>query len=149
MEKFISTNLRTAWDGTRNRAQPTCPNQPITRPPRLPPLGGEAGVNGAHERLAPNQDWAGPLARGADQRGSSDSPKLSTSRKSRTWELALYSSLITVAGTPATRVAGGTWCVTTAPAATTESAPIVTPGRIVAAVAIHTFVSIVIGSAVM
>jgi hypothetical protein len=37
MEKFISTNLRTAWDGTRNRAQPTCPNQPITCPPRLPP----------------------------------------------------------------------------------------------------------------
>ena len=47
------------------------------------------------------------------------------------------------------RVAGGTSRVTTAPVATTESAPMVTPGRIVAAVAIHTFVSIVIGSGVM
>jgi hypothetical protein len=56
---------------------------------------------------------------------------------------------MTFAGTPATRVAGGTSWVTTAPAATTESAPMVTPGKIVAATPIHTFVSIVIGSAVM
>ncbi len=56
---------------------------------------------------------------------------------------------MTFAGTPATSVAGGTSWVTTAPAATTESAPMVTPGKIVAAVPIHTFVSIVIGSAVI
>src|SRR5580658_6143606 len=33
--------------------------------------------------------WAGSLARGADQWGSSDSPKLSTRRKSRMWECAI------------------------------------------------------------
>src|SRR5664280_249570 len=63
--------------------------------------------------------------------------------------LLCYRCLATVAGTPATRVAGGTSCVTTAPAATTESAPMVTPGKTVAAVPIHTFLSIVIGSTVM
>ena len=68
-----------------------------------------------------------------------------TSRRS----VGAHSSLMTVAGTPATSVAGGTSRVTTAPAATTESAPMLTPGRIVAAVAIHTFGPIVIGSAVM
>jgi hypothetical protein len=56
------------------------------------------------------------------------------------------SSLMTVAGTS---VEGGTSCVTTAPAPTTESAPMVTPGRIVARAAIHTFVSIMIEAAMM
>ena len=56
---------------------------------------------------------------------------------------------MTFAGTPATRVAGGTSRVTTAPAATTESAPIVTPGRTVAEAPIHALASIVIGAAVM
>jgi hypothetical protein len=37
-------------------------------------------------------NWAGPLARAAAQRGSSDSPKFSTSRKSRTWERAIAPS---------------------------------------------------------
>ena len=58
------------------------------------------------------------------------------------------SSLMIVAVTPATRVAGGTSRVTTAPAATTEPAPMVTPGRIVAAVPIQTFVSMVMGAPV-
>ncbi len=56
---------------------------------------------------------------------------------------------MTFAGTPATSVAGGTSCVTTAPAATTASAPMVTPGRIVVAAPIHAFAWIAIGSAVM
>lgn len=55
-------------------------------------------------------------------------------------------SLTTLAGTPATSVAGGTSRVTTAPAATTESAPMVTPGMMVAAAPIHTFVSATIGA---
>ena len=37
-------------------------------------------------------------------------------------------SLITLAGTPATRLFGGTSLVTTLPAAITEPSPIVTPG---------------------
>ena len=57
-------------------------------------------------------------------------------------------ALTTLAGTPATSVAGGTSRVTTAPAVTTESAPTVTPGVTVAAAPIQTFVSTVIGAAV-
>ena len=41
------------------------------------------------------------------------------------------------AGTPPTIVFGGTSAVTTAPAATTEFSPMVTPGNIVAAAPIH------------
>ena len=51
-----------------------------------------------------------------------------------------YSSsfLTTFAGTPAIRLLGGTDRITTAPAATTLPAPIVTPGQINALVPIHT-----------
>ena len=45
--------------------------------------------------------------------------------------------LMTLAGTPATTVLGGTSLVTTAPAATTEFSPMVTPGNIVALAPIH------------
>ena len=45
---------------------------------------------------------------------------------------------MTFAGTPATTVLAGTSFVTTAPAATTEFSPIVTPGKIVAFAPIHT-----------
>ena len=41
------------------------------------------------------------------------------------------------AGTPPTMVFGGTSAITTAPAATTEFSPMVTPGKIVAAAPIH------------
>jgi hypothetical protein len=50
-----------------------------------------------------------------------------------------------LAGTPATKLFAGTSFVTTAPAPTTEFSPTVTPPSMVAAVAIHTFVSIAIG----
>lgn len=44
---------------------------------------------------------------------------------------------MTLAGTPATTVLSGTFSVTTAPAATTEFSPTVTPGNMVALAAIH------------
>ncbi len=54
-------------------------------------------------------------------------------------------SFITFAGTPATTVFSGTSLVTTAPAATTELSPIVTPGSIVAFDPIHTLLPIITG----
>ena len=51
-----------------------------------------AGVNGCMNFQRRTRDWAGPLARAADQRDSSDSPKFSTSRKSRSWERAIAPS---------------------------------------------------------
>ena len=56
-----------------------------------------------------------------------------------------YSSFITLAGTPATIQFGLTSFVTTAPAATIEFSPTVTPAKIIAAVPIQTFFSILIG----
>ena len=64
-------------------------------------------------------------------------------------EPALYRGRTVFAGTLATSVDAGTSRVTTAPAATTARAPIVTPGRIVAAAPIQTSESMVIGVAVM
>jgi hypothetical protein len=52
---------------------------------------------------------------------------------------------MTLAGFPPTRVLGGTFLVTTEPAATTEFSPTVTPPMIVAPAAIHTFLSITMG----
>src|SRR6478672_647540 len=56
---------------------------------------------------------------------------------------------ITLAAFPATSVLGGTFLVTTEPAATTEFSPTVTPPRIVAPAAIHTFLSITMGFAIV
>jgi hypothetical protein len=50
-----------------------------------------------------------------------------------------------LAGMPATKVLSGTPLETTAPAATTEFSPIVTPGKIVAASSIQAFRLISIG----
>lgn len=47
--------------------------------------------------------------------------------------------LINFAGTPPTIVFDGTFCVTTAPAATIEFSPTVKPGRIIAPAPIHAF----------
>ena len=60
-----------------------------------------------------------------------------------------YSSifLINFAGFPATTVLSGTSFVTTLPAPTMEFSPMVTPGRIVAAIPIHAFFLICIGFA--
>ncbi|HEY9228105.1 MAG TPA: hypothetical protein VIP11_15720 [Gemmatimonadaceae bacterium] len=55
---------------------------------------------------------------------------------------------MTRAGFPPTRVFGGTFLVTTEPAATTEFSPIVTPPMMVAPAAIQTFLSIAIGFAI-
>ena len=49
------------------------------------------------------------------------------------------------AGTPPTTVFAGTSLETTAPAATTEFSPMVTPGNIVAAAPIHALRLIMIG----
>jgi hypothetical protein len=57
------------------------------------------------------------------------------------------SERITFAGTPATKLFGGTSLVTTAPAATTEFSPTITPPIMVAPVAIQTFFSMMIGFA--
>ena len=54
--------------------------------------------------------------------------------------------LITLAGTPATSEWGGTSLVTTAPAATTECCPMLTPGRMVAFAPIQMSSSIVTGA---
>jgi len=59
--------------------------------------------------------------------GAHDRPQTRRSVRAR-MPGCCYRCLITVAGTPATRLAGGTSCVTTAPAATTASAPMFTPG---------------------
>jgi hypothetical protein len=56
---------------------------------------------------------------------------------------------MTLAGFPPTRVLGGTFLVTTEPAATTEFSPTVTPPMIVAPAAIHTFLSITMGFAIV
>src|ERR1700730_9745634 len=56
---------------------------------------------------------------------------------------------MTLAGFPPTRVLGGTFLVTTEPAATTEFSPTVPPPMIVAPAAIHTFLSITMGLAIV
>src|SRR5580692_10472195 len=56
---------------------------------------------------------------------------------------------MTRAGFPPTRVLAGTFLVTTEPAATTEFSPTVTPPMIVAPAAIHAFLSITIGFAIV
>ena len=64
------------------------------------------------------------------------------------WRVGSHQSAIermTLAGFPPTRVFGGTSLVTTAPAATTEFSPTVTPPMIVAPAAIQTFLSITMG----
>src|ERR1700678_788337 len=56
---------------------------------------------------------------------------------------------MTLAGFPPTSVLGGTFLVTTEPAATTEFSPTVTLPMIVAPAAIHTFLSITMGFAIV
>lgn len=69
-------------------------------------------------------------------------PKFGIKRRTKTKKVALLSYFfIILAGTPATTLFLGTLFVTTAPAATIEFSPTVTPGKILAPAPIQTFFS--------
>src|SRR5690606_26940344 len=61
------------------------------------------------------------------------------------WDYVVWISLIAFAGIPPTMVLSGTSLLTTAPAATTEFSPTVTPGNMVAPAPIQAFLLICTG----